>query len=96
MKTLSEVRAIVREVMREVDPEGLLRMGAPDDEYDREILDIARYVSPSPFCEGISFDSRVAWFGAWIDAYWRTKFIPTHSYPWSVDMALRILERLNG
>jgi hypothetical protein len=34
-----ELRAAVRGVMNELDPEGLLRMGAPSDEYDGEVDD---------------------------------------------------------
>jgi len=38
------IRKIVREVINDWDPMGLLETGAPDDEYEPEIKDITRFI----------------------------------------------------
>lgn len=59
-----EAYAAVRRVVNEHDPEGLLEMGAPEDEYDPEVTDLVRLV-----LRGDSLDPRdviatwARWFG---------------------------------
>lgn len=43
-REVEQVRARVRRVVDEADPEGLLELGAPPDEYDPEIDDLTRLV----------------------------------------------------
>lgn len=58
---------IIRKVINDADPIGLLKMGAPKNEYDSEILEIYRDIIK---CESISqpklaaimYDTFVVWF----------------------------------
>ena len=43
-RAAEDVRRGVRRVVDEADPEGLLELGAPPDEYDPEIDDLTRLV----------------------------------------------------
>lgn len=58
------LRAAVQGVVNELDPEGLLRMGAPLDEYDSEINDFVTAITDDiPITEGHVRHIWDRWFG---------------------------------
>jgi hypothetical protein len=60
-----EVVAAVRDIIDRYDPESLLAMGAPDDEYEPEAHDLARFVlgTRTPTREAVQAVWR-RWFSA--------------------------------
>lgn len=57
-------RAAVKRLVDQLDPEGLLRIGAPPDEYDAEIDDfVAAVLADATVTESLVQDIWARWFG---------------------------------
>ncbi|HYN10813.1 MAG TPA: hypothetical protein VES67_25750 [Vicinamibacterales bacterium] len=81
-KAADDLRAAVKRIIDAADIEGLLKMGAPEDEYDLEISLIAARLNslqqPSvPAIEAIVFD------------VWQTKFGPLEGHEEACRYAIR-------
>lgn len=63
-QTYERVVVAVRQVVNAWDPLGLIAIGAPDDEYDAEVSDLARMVIRQKAIDQVSVDDVWhRWFG---------------------------------
>ncbi|MCG5217306.1 hypothetical protein [Streptosporangium sp. KLBMP 9127] len=87
--TGDQVSAAVRVLITRYDPEGLLGMGAPEDEYDPEVRDLAALVDGS---EEITADAVGSIWNRWFNmaSNWCTR------QPEQVVEVAAALERLRG
>ncbi|MEU8149173.1 hypothetical protein [Nonomuraea sp. NPDC048901] len=87
--TGDQVAAAVRALINRYDPEGLLGMGAPEDEYDPEVGDLTALVRGG---EKITADAVSSVWNRWFDdvSDWCTR------QPEQVREVAAALERLRG
>ncbi|SEG60699.1 hypothetical protein SAMN05444920_103429 [Nonomuraea solani] len=88
--TEDQVAAAVRALINRYDPEGLLGMGAPDDEYDPEVGDLTALVCGGR--EEITADAVRSVWNRWFDGVsdWGTR------QPEQVREVAAALEELRG
>ncbi|RVX47782.1 hypothetical protein EDD27_10733 [Nonomuraea polychroma] len=84
-----QVTAAVRVLINQCDPEGLLGMGAPEDEYDPEVRDLTALVCGE---EEITAEAVGAVWNRWFNevSEWSTR------KPEQVNEVAAPLERLRG
>jgi hypothetical protein len=84
-----QVAAAVRVLINQYDPEGLLGMGAPEDEYDPEVRDLTALVCGE---EEITAEAVGAVWNRWFNevSEWSTR------KPEQVNEVAAVLERLRG